>query len=186
MKVFNLNHLLLASFLMSIVSAERLNLVIEKILSSKSFKSLGVCGKVQDQDFEDIIQISYRYGQSVASWNCSEMLDVHDSILVFFEPEFMEIEAILNQPGAQISLSSNVWLIIPDSAMTNVSKYFEETKLRIGLTANIFITNFLKTEVTQVLGTASKKPILKVWACNNLILILKVVSKFECSRLLDH
>ena len=107
-------------------------------------------------------------------WNCSEMLDVHDSILVFFEPEFMEIEAILNQPGAQISLSSNVWLIIPDSAMTNVSKYFEETKLRIGLTANIFITNFLITEVTQVLGAASKKPIIKVWACNNLILILKV------------
>ena len=113
MKVFNLNHLLLASFLMSIVSAERLNLVIEKILSSKSFKSLGVCGKVQDQDLEDIIQISYRYEQSVTYWNCSEMLDVHDSILVFFEPESMEIEAILNQPGAQISLSSNVWLIIP-------------------------------------------------------------------------
>ena len=123
MKVFDVNHLLFACFLSSIVSAERLNLVIEKILSSKSFKSLGVCGKVQDQDLENIIQISYRYEQSVTYWNCSELLDVHDSILVFFEPEFMEIEAILNRPGAQISLSSNVWLIIPDPAVTNASKF---------------------------------------------------------------
>ena len=136
--------------------------------ASQSFKTLALCRIVEDQNYLDIIKISTQYNIAVVFWNCSKLIEIDDSIIVFLEPEVHEISLILKQPGVQKSLSSNVWLMFSSHSMIHsIPNYFKNSVLAVGLNANIFFVRSIEAsgfavEITQMLGTGTKKGLFKV------------------------
>lgn len=89
------------------------------------------------------------------------MVNEHNALMIFVEPNLKDLETILNQSGAQKCLHVNTWLIFHDDMVFDMNWAIGRRKLRIGLNAKIFLVNesmFIK----QVLGTGSIEVILEV------------------------
>ena len=79
---------------------------------------------------------------------------------MFYYPETSDIKTLLEKPGAQKSLMSNTWLIIPKINAINL-EYFEGIKLKINLNAKIFFLNDSE-QLSQIVGTGTKRVEVKV------------------------
>ena len=79
---------------------------------------------------------------------------------MFYYPETSEIKTLLEKPGAQKSLVSNTWLIIP-KINAIIFEYFEGIKLKISLNAKIFFLTDSE-QLSQILGTGTKREEVKV------------------------
>ena len=141
------------------VEGSKLNL-LESFVSKITFKNVVIWGEVLDQDLEDILQVSDQYSLPVNIWNGSLITTDDNALFVFLEPTFDDIENLLNQKGAQNSLYTNTWLIHVERSIYNVSRYFQNSNLRIGLNAKLFFaTNHVlqdEPELIQIIGTGLK------------------------------
>ena len=126
---------------------------------TNQYDQIAFCGTLPlDGYLEEITRLSMVY--PIAQRQCSNIHLTSNSLIVLYYPETSEIKTLLDKPGAQKSLISNTWLIIP-KVNEIILQYFEGIKIKIGLNAKIFFINDSK-ELSQILGTGTKRVKVKV------------------------
>ena len=153
--------LLVTITFVSICVASKVDAIDKFLSTSHSYKTIAVCGNIIDQDYASLQDISDQNMIYLKYWNCSQMVNEHNALMIFVEPNLKDLETILNQSGAQKCLHVNTWLIFHDDMVFDMNWAIGRRKLRIGLNAKIFLVNesmFIK----QVLGTGSIEVILEV------------------------
>ena len=133
-------------------------------LSLGQFDQLIICNPMLDDNYvSEVFNVSAKYDIYITNWNCScsvkELMEVNKALIVLPNPTPIDITYLLNQEGAQMSLTSNTWLIIVQDTKNSISDYFKNNNLRIGLNAKLFFA--------QALGVGTTTPEIKVY-CSNL------------------
>ena len=128
---------------------------IEEIVKAKPIESLAICGKLfQDVEQDMIIEILQKYKMSFTQKDCSNLNDVDKTVIVFNKPRIQEFRSTFNKPGVQNSVAKNIWIIISDKPMNSIEKYFSQSRLKIGINANLFVIlqSNLGQELIQIIG----------------------------------
>ena len=144
---------------------------IEKIIG----KNFVFCSKAYNDLFQEkLLENSRTRNIWIENWNCLD----HDLpflrngvIMILDDIRPQDLHRIFTMSGIQNSLSSNLWLILSQSTQNPISKYFDQTNLRIGLNAQILFLDLSNEQrnVIQVLGTGSYKGEFKVQIVKNKI-----------------
>ena len=147
----------------SIARGEAFNEVIERFLSSKLYKSLVVCSMLNDHQYENMIQASVHHQVAIVQCNCNEIpFTTKDNLIIFVRPEITSIKEILAKSGAQKYLSANTLIIFSDESPMDVSKYFQQKVLKLGLNAKVFHVNSESSSLFQVIGSGTETVQIKV------------------------
>ena len=132
---------------------------LEPFWKTNQYDLIAFCGTLPlDGYLEEITRLSMVY--PIAQRQCSNIHLTSNSLIVFYYPETSDIKTLLEKPGAQKSLMSNTWLIIPKINAINL-EYFEGIKLKINLNAKIFFLNDSE-QLSQIVGTGTKRVEVKV------------------------
>ena len=150
-------------FLLAVIGIQRIhsNAVLERFLNLKLYKHLIlVSTSITDNQQEEFVAITERFDIFKKEIEDSKLTNLHGALLYMLDPEPIFIKSLFQRFGAQSELMTNTWLIQKTNHSRLVSEYFEENVLRIGLNANIFVTN--GSELYQALGTGTTKLKYKV------------------------
>ena len=109
--------------------------------------------------FEELIELSLNNQVAITPWNCVDVVEKSNSLVVFYYPLESEVKNLIEKPGAQKFLQSNTLLIIPKSH--DFTDYFEGIKLKIGLNTKIFFLDDSR-QLSHILGTGTQKIQIKV------------------------
>ena len=158
---------MLTVFLLAVISfanSSKIDVIKKFLASDKNYKAVAVCGKIQDQDLEDVMDISSTQAIKLKNWNCSQMISDHDSLIIFIRPDSWDIQSLLAQPGSQNFLLANAWLIFHNDSDLIKSNYFGHGQFKMGLNANLFLISDSDPEadLIQVAGTGTKEVQFKV------------------------
>ena len=109
-----------------------------------------------------------KYDMYTSNWNCSDndIMEVNKALIVLVNPTPNDVTYLLNQEGAQMSLTSNTWLIIGQDIKNSISDYFKNNNLRIGLNAKLFFVQEKDKFLYQALGVGTTTPEIKVYCSN--------------------
>ena len=143
---------------------------IEEIVKTKPIEALTICGKLfQDVEQDMIIEILQKYKMSFTQKNCSNLNDVDKTIIIFNKPWIQEFRSSFNKAGVQNSLAKNIWIIISDKPMNSIEKYFSQSRLKIGINANLFVIlqSNLGQELVQIVGMGTSN--FQTIVCNFLL-----------------
>ena len=143
-------------FLLTLIGIQRIhsNTMLEQFLSLKLYKHLIlVSPSITDNQLEEFVAITERFDIFKKEIEDSKLTNLHGALLYMLDPEPIFIKSLFQRFGAQSELMTNTWLIQKTNHSRLVSEYFEENVLRIGLNANIFVTN--GSELYQALGTGT-------------------------------
>ena len=140
--------------------------IIQYFLELKTYDHFVICDSAfDDETLERFKDHTRDYKVYLEKWDCSQKVGKTNKALIFMNnPEPHLITNLLNQSGAQKSLTSNTWLIQSKENEINELDYFKKNKLRIGLNAKIFIAKVLGTDIFlyQALGDGTTTPQYKV------------------------
>ena len=128
---------------------------IEEIVKVKPTAMVAICGKlIQDMEQETIIEVLQKHKLSFMQKNCSHITNVDKTVIVFNEPQIQEFRLAFNKPGIQNSLTKNIWIIISEKSFYSIDKYFAQSRLKIGINANLFVVlmSNLGQELIQIIG----------------------------------
>ena len=145
-------------FLLTWIGIQRIhsNTVLEQFLSLKLYKHvILVSTSVTDNQLEEFLAITERFDIFKKEIEDSKLTNLNGALLYILDPEPIFIKSLFQRFGAQSELMTNTWLIQTTNHSRSVSEHFEENVLRIGLNANIFVTN--GSELYQALGTGTTK-----------------------------
>ena len=83
--------------------------------------------------------------------------------MLFNGPEPQQLVDLLKQPGAQMSLTSNTWVIRVKNSSIELDQYFENNTLIIGLNAKMFFIKDIYgvSYLYQVLGLGKETVMIK-------------------------
>ena len=141
----------------SLTHSEVLHL-IEEIVKSKPTEAVAICGILfQDVEQEAIIEILQKHKISFMQKNCSHFIDADKTVIIFNKPRIQEFWSAFDKPGVQNSLAKNIWIIITEKPMSSFPQYFSQSRLKIGINANLFIIlqSNLGHELIQIIGTGT-------------------------------
>ena len=157
MEVFIVFLLILISF----ANSSKIHVIKKFLASDRNYKAVAICGNIQDQDLEDVKDIS---SKQAIQLNCSQIFSDHDSLMIFIRPDSWEIQSLLAQPGSQNFLLANAWLIFHNDSDLIKSNYFGHGQFKMGLNANLFLISDSDPEadLIQVAGTGTKEVQFKV------------------------
>ena len=128
---------------------------IEEIVKAKPIESLAICGKLfQDVEQDMIIEILQKYKMSFMQKNCSNLNDVDKTVIIFNKPRIQEFRPTFKKLGVQNSLAKNIWIIISEKPINSIENYFSQSRLKIGINANLFVIlqSNLGQELVQIIG----------------------------------
>ena len=136
---------------------------IDKIIG----KNIVFCSKTYNDFFQEkVLENSGTGNIWIKNWNCLEhdLPFLRDGVMILDEIEPQDLHRIFTMSGIQNSLSSNLWLILSQSTQNPISKYFDQTNLRLGLNAQILFLDLSNKQrnVIQVLGAGTYKVEFKV------------------------
>ena len=116
----------------------------------------------EDRFQEDILESIIVGNVWIKNWNCfnSELPQVHDSLMILKDIKSQDLHRIFALHHIQNSLSSNIWIIMLGETRTDVSEFFNQNYLKIGLNAQIFVIQ--SSNVIQIIGTATYRVEYKV------------------------
>ena len=140
--------------------------VIESFLEIENYDNIIICDPASDdQELHELINISQNYDIFIKNWNCENLMKIHNSLMFFNAPEYKKLVTLLKQPGAQLSLSSNTWVIRVKNSSIELDHYFKNNTLRIGLRAHIFFVKDILGEsfLYQTLGLGNERVSFKVF-----------------------
>ena len=126
-------------------------------------QNIVLCTKNPEDRFQEDILESIIVGNVwIKNWNCfnSEIPQVHNSLMILKDIKPQDLHRIFALHHIQNSLSSNIWIIMLGETMTDVSEYFDQNYLKIGLNAQIFVIQ--SSNVIQIIGTATYRVEYKV------------------------
>ena len=144
--------------------------IMIQFLSLGQFDQLIICNPMLDDNYvSELFNISATYDIYITNWNCSgtEVMEVNKALIVLVNLTPNDVTYLLNQEGAQMSLTSNTWLIIVQDSKNSISDYFKNNNLRIGLNAKLFYAQEHDSFLYQALGVGTTTPEIKVY-CSNL------------------
>ena len=145
-------------FLLTLIGIQKIhsNTVLEQFLSLESYKHLIlVSTSVTDNQLEEFVAITEKFDIFKKEIEDSKLTNLHGALLYILDPEPTFVKSLFQRFGAQSELMTNTWLIHTTNQSRLVSEYFDENVLRIGLNANIFVSN--GSELYQALGTGTTK-----------------------------
>ena len=136
---------------------------IDKIIG----KNMVFCSKTHNDLFQEKVLENSRTGNIwIENWNCldHDLPFLRNGVMILDDIRPQDLHRIFTMSGIQNSLSSNLWLILSQSTQNPISKYFDQTNLRIGLNAQILFLDLSNEQrnVVQVLGTGTSKVEFKV------------------------
>ena len=136
-------------------------------LSLGQFDQLITCNPIsEDNQLSELFNIMIKYDMYISNWNCSDndIMEVNKALIVLVNPTPNDVTYLLNQEGAQMSLTSSTWLIIvQDITKDIIAEYFKNNNLRIGLNAKLFFAQEYDTFLYQALGVGTTTPEIKVY-----------------------
>ena len=138
--------------------------VLEQIAATGFYKSIAVFNKGnEDWILQSTIQLSHQYELNCFVFNTSKLPIGHDTIIVLNKPGYEEFNLLFNQQNVQKSFT-NTWLIFTPSSEAEISNFFNENQIKIGINAIlIFVQKFGSTDkLIQAHGMGSTKPQLQV------------------------
>ena len=136
---------------------------IEKIIG----KNFVFCSKAYNDLFQEkLLENSRTRNIWIENWNCldHDLPFLRNGVMILDDIRPQDLHRIFTMSGIQNSLSSNLWLILSQSTQNPISKYFDQTNLRIGLNAQILFLDLSNEQrnIVQVLGTGTYKVEFKV------------------------
>ena len=126
-------------------------------------QNIVLCTKNPEDRFQEDILESITVGNVwIKNWNCfnSDIPQVHDSLMILKDIKPQDLHRIFALHHIQNSLSSNIWIIMLGETRTDVSEFFNQNYLKIGLNAQIFVIQ--SSNVIQIIGTATYRVEYKV------------------------
>ena len=139
--------------------------IMIQFLSLGQFDHLIICNPMLDDNYvSELFNISATYNIYITNWNCSgkEVMELNKALIVFLNPTPNDVTYLLNQEGAQMSLTSNTWLIVVDGTKKIIADFFKNNNLRIGLNAKLFFAQEYEPFLYQALGVGTTTPEIKV------------------------
>ena len=139
--------------------------IIFHFLSLGQFDQLIICNPMlKDNQLSELFNIIVKYDIYISNWNCSDddIMEVNKALIVLVNPTPNDVTYLLNQEGAQMSLTSNTWLIIVQDIKNTIADYFKNNNLRIGLNAKLFFAQEYDSFLYQALGVGTTTPEIKV------------------------
>ena len=82
-------------------------------LSLGQFDQLIICNPMLDDNYvSELFNVSAKYDIYITNWNCSgtEVMEVNKALIVLLNPTQNDVNYLLNQEGAQMSLSNIKYL----------------------------------------------------------------------------
>ena len=140
--------------------------VIQYFLQLQMYHHMIICdSSLNDETLVEIIENSNDQKLYVQRLDCFRGIKkINNALIVLNDPQPGLVANLLNQNGAQKSLTSNTWLIHSKVETNDLSDYFKKNKLRLGINAKIFIAKESGEDVLlyQALGIATISPEIKV------------------------
>ena len=126
-----------------------------------------LCNEESSDDiFEDILDSIGEKDIWINHWNCSrdEIPFVHKGLIILNNVKPKVFKAILKLQGIQKSLSSNLWIVKVPSTVQDLTEYFTESKLKLGLNVQLFFVKSVAelNSVVQALGLGDFQPKFEV------------------------
>ena len=142
--------------------------IMIQFLSLGQFDHLIICNPMLDDNYvSELFNISATYNIYITNWNCSgkEVMELNKALIVFLNPTPNDVTYLLNQEGAQMSLTSNTWVIRVKNSSIELDHCFKNNPLRIGLSAHIFFVKDILGEsfLFQTLGLGNERVSFKVY-----------------------
>ena len=144
--------------------------IMIQFLSLGQFDQWIICNPILDDNYvSELFNVSAKYDIYITNWNCSgmEVMELNKALTVLLNLTPNDVTYLLNQEGAQMSLTSNTWLIIGQDIKNSISDYFKNNNMRIGLNAKLFFAQEYDSFLYQALGVGTTTPEIKVY-CSNL------------------
>ena len=142
------------------VDSQEVDLIDRFLKLNTRYEEVAICGTLpSDEVLEELIGLSLNNQVAITPWNCVDVVEKSNSLVVFYYPLESEVKNLIEKPGAQKFLQSNTLLIIPKSHDFTV--YFEGIKLKIGLNTKIFFLDDSR-QLSHILGTGTQKIQIKV------------------------
>ena len=160
------------------VDSQEVDLIDPFLKLNTRYEEVAICGTLpSDEVLEELIGLSLNNQVAITPWNCVDIVEKSNSLVVFYYPLESEVKNVIEKPGAQKFLQSNTLLIIPKSH--DFTDYFEGIKLKIGLNTKIFFLDDSR-QLSHILGTGTQKIQIKVrylvlckYICNKMIFKLE-------------
>ena len=160
------------------VDSQEVDLIDRFLKLNTRYEEVAICGTLpSDEVLEELIGLSLNNQVAITPWNCVDIVEKSNSLVVFYYPLESEVKNVIEKPGAQKFLQSNTLLIIPKSH--DFTDYFEGIKLKIGLNTKIFFLDDSR-QLSHILGTGTQKIQIKVrylvlckYICNKMIFKLE-------------
>ena len=156
--------------------------VIESFLEIENYDNIVICDPASDdQELHQLINISQNYEIFIKNWNCENLMKIHNSLMFFNAPEPQQLVTLLKQPGAQLSLTSNTWVIRVKNSSIELDHYFKNNTLRIGLSAHIFFVKDILGEsfLYQTLGLGNERVSFKVFLKKSKVEVVLIHSSYH-------
>ena len=156
--------------------------VIESFLEIENYDNIVICDPASDdQELHQLINISQNYEIFIKNWNCENLMKIHNSLMFFNAPEPQQLVTLLKQPGAQLSLTSNTWVIRVKNSSIELDHYFKNNTLRIGLNAHIFFVKDILGEsfLFQTLGLGNERVSFKVFLKKSKVEVVLIHSSYH-------
>ena len=142
------------------VDSQEVDLIDRFLKLNTRYEEVAICGTLpSDEVLEELIGLSLNNQVAITPWNCVDVVEKSNSLVVFYYPLESEVKNLIEKPGAQKFLQSNTLLIIPKSH--DFTDYFEGIKLKIGLNTKIFFLDDSR-QLSHILGTGTQKIQIKV------------------------
>ena len=142
------------------VDSQEVDLIDRFLKLNTRYEEVAICGTLpSDEVLEELIGLSLNNQVAITPWNCVDVVEKSNSLVVFYYPLESEVKNLIEKPGAQTFLQSNTLLIIPKSH--DFTDYFEGIKFKIGLNTKIFFLDDSR-QLSHILGTGTQKIQIKV------------------------
>ena len=140
--------------------------VAQKFLKIETYDHMVICdSSLNDETLVEIMDNTYNQNVYTERWDCfGRVNNINRALIILNDPEPDLVANLLNQDGAQKSLTSNTWIIHSRRETNELLDYFQKNKLRLGINANIFIAKESGEDVLlyQALGLGTIFPQIKV------------------------
>ena len=112
------------------------------------------CNKESTDEFDyEFVDILNQKDLWLNLWDClySDIPEFHNGIIILNQITQKDMMTIFAKEGIQSSLKGNIWLIHAVGSTIGIVDFFEETPIKIGLNAKIFIIDH-SNNVIQIIG----------------------------------
>ena len=142
-------------------------IVTQHFLKAQTYDHIVICESLlNDETLVEIMDITSDQNVYTERWDCfSRVNKINRALIVLNDPEPDLVANLLNQDGAQKSLTSNTWIIHSRRETNELLDYFQKNKLRLGINAKIFIAKESGEDVLlyQALGIATTGSVIALW-----------------------